>query len=395
MQKLIFFLLILILSIQAHAQVSFEEGYYIDNDNREIQCLIKNMDWKNNPTEFEYKISKEDNSKKTTIEKVKEFGIYDDSKYVRKTVNIDRSSDQLNSMSDKEDPIFKEEELFLKVLIEGKANLYSYRDVNLHRFFYDVDKGQTEQLIYKTYRVSSNKTAKNTKFRGQLWDDLKCETLELEALKKLKYRKKDLIKLLEEYNSCAGEGSINYDKKQKRDLFNLTIRPGLSSSSLSIENISSDNKDADFGNKTTFRFGIEAEIIMPFNKNKWAFIFEPTYRYYQSEVALSNQNVKLDYKSIELPLGIRYYFFLNENSKLFINGSYVFEISNNAKVDFDYYQDLDTRTGGNFAFGLGYKQQNKYSIELRYQMDKKILRDHSYWKSNFKTFSVIFGYSIF
>lgn len=64
MKKRILFLLITILSLNCYSQISFQKGYYIDNTNQKINCLIKNIDWKNNPTEFEYNYPKIVNLKK-------------------------------------------------------------------------------------------------------------------------------------------------------------------------------------------------------------------------------------------------------------------------------------------------------------------------------------------
>ena len=57
MKKKLFFLLTIILSLNSYSQVSFEKGYHIDNNDQKISCLIKNLDWKNNPTKFEFKLS--------------------------------------------------------------------------------------------------------------------------------------------------------------------------------------------------------------------------------------------------------------------------------------------------------------------------------------------------
>ena len=44
------------------AQISFEKGYFINNANQKTNCLIKNQDWKDNPTEFEYKLDENSES---------------------------------------------------------------------------------------------------------------------------------------------------------------------------------------------------------------------------------------------------------------------------------------------------------------------------------------------
>lgn len=395
MKKQLLFLLITILSFNCHAQISFEKGYYIDNNNQKTHCLIKNIDWKSNPTEFKYKISENSESKKKTIASIKEFGIDNISKYVRSSVNLDRSSEDINKLSYDRNPIFKEEKLFLKVLVEGKANLYLFEDGALRRYFFNKGNSAIEQLVFKSYRTSDNKIGKNNRFKNQLWNSLKCPNLKINKFENLDYQKNELIDIFVEYNECNNEKYINYEKKQKKDLFNLSIRPGLNSSSLSIQNSASSLRDTDFDNELGFRFGVEAEFIMPFNKNKWSFIIEPTYQYFKSEKEKTNQKVKADYKSIEIPVGIRYYFFLNENSKIFINSSFIFDLSSNSIIDFSSGTDLEIKTRNNLALGIGYKNNDKYSLELRYQTSREILSNYIFWHSDYHTVSVIFGYSIF
>ena len=104
--KQLLFLLTIISSINCFSQISYEKGYYIDNNNQKTNCLIKNIDWRNNPTEFEYKLSNNSESQKITIKSIREFGIDKISKYVRSTVNIDVSSDILDNLSDNKKPIF-------------------------------------------------------------------------------------------------------------------------------------------------------------------------------------------------------------------------------------------------------------------------------------------------
>src|SRR5690606_2527230 len=134
--------------------------------------------------------------------------------------------------------------------------------------------------------------------------------------------------------------SISFEDKEKRDLFNLTLRPGLNSSSLSIKNNAVSNRSFDFDNEIGFIFGAEVEFILPFNNNKWALIIEPTYRQgYKSEKSISSDVsggilvAKVDYKSFEIPVGFRHYFYLNDDSKIFANISGIFDIENGSSLE--------------------------------------------------------------
>ena len=147
--KLLKTIFIFLFTISIHAQIRFEQGYIIDNNNQRQDVLIKNIDWLNNPKSIEYKNDETSKIEIATINQIKEFGVDNQSKYVRVDVKIDRSSEDLAKISSIQEPEFKEETLFLKVLIEGEASLYDYVDYNLKRFFYKKNNGEIEQLIYK------------------------------------------------------------------------------------------------------------------------------------------------------------------------------------------------------------------------------------------------------
>lgn len=407
MKKRILFILITILSLNCYSQISFEKGYYIDNTNQKINCLIKNIDWKNNPIKFEYKLSENSESKIATIKTIKEFGIDNISKYIRSTINIDRSSENINNLSNDKNPIFKEEELFLKVLVEGKATLYQYIDSNLKRYFYNKENSNIEQLIFKRYKTTENKIGENNRFKQQLWNDLKCPNFKMSKIENLDYKKSILTNFFVEYNNCNNQEYVNYEEKQKRDLFNLTIRPRINNSSLTIQNFVSNSRNTDFENKISFGFGVEVEVILPFNKNKWAIAIEPTYQNFKAEKTTNVNNVSggmlianVDYSSIEVPIGLRHYFFLNNNSKIFINASYIFDLSSKSSIEFtrndgSNLNSLEVETRNNLAMGIGYKHNDKYSLEVRFQTNREILGNYSFWSSRYKTLSIIFGYSLF
>jgi len=177
----------------------------------------------------------------------------------------------------------------------------------------------------------------------------------------LYYRKKELLGFFEVYNECIDHEYTNFDEMQKKDLFNLSLRPGANFSKLSIPGFSTFDP-IEFDSEITFRFGIEAEFILPFKKNKWAILLEPTYQYYKTQKESDSGRVeKVDYSSIELPLGIRHYFFLNDVSKIFINGALIYDINLNSILELNYI-DLEIMSTYNWAFGAGYNLNNKYSI---------------------------------
>lgn len=387
-----------------YAQITFEKGYFINNAGERTEASIKNLDWKNNPNEFEYKLDGSSDVRKENIKNIQEFGIDTLERYVRKTILIDRSSDHLNRLSETRAPEFKEETLFLKYLVEGKSNLFYYESGDTRRFFYSTDDGSVKQLIYKSYAINESQIGYNEEYKKQLSESLKCG-VDSKMIKKTDYEPTDLTKIFITNNECSTGHTVLYGQaKVKKDLFNLTIRPGINFSS--VENnyhYYSVNDQTKFDTKAFFRIGAELEFILPFNKNKWALFTEPTYQYYKNttEVSLMDGSYdgkkskrSVDYKSLEIPLGIRHYFFITKQSKVFVNAAYVLDFNLNSAITYDQ-TEFKIASSNNFAFGAGYKYNDKYSVEFRMGMSRDLLRNYLNFASNYKTISVILGYTLF
>lgn len=384
------------------SQTKFESGYFIQDNGTKTDCLIKNEDWRGSPSTFEYKLAENSEVKIGSIDNIKEFGSVNSFKYVKATVEVDQSTDVVNNLTDVRTPVMKEETLFLKTLAEGKASLYYSERENIKRYFYKIEHGEIEQLIYKRYLITSMNIGTNERYKQQLATTLTCENLKENIFENLEYKKSKLVNLITNYNSCEDSETIVYDKIEKGDSFNLTIRPGVTFSSLWIQ--LQGDEEVNFENKTGFRIGLEAEYILPFNNGKWAVFVEPTYRNYSSEATIiddsfptiTNINViTVEYNSIEFPMGGRHYMFLNKDAALFVDAAAIMDLST---LD----SKLESSRGGNYnldvsadlalAFGVGFKFKNKYSVEARYHSPRQLL-NYNNIVSSYNSFLLIVGYN--
>jgi hypothetical protein len=124
MKSHLLLLILFLITAGSYGQVKFEKGYFINNENQRIDCYIKNYDRERTPAEIEYRLSEKGVSAKHTIDSIKEFGITGGSIFIRAAIKIDRSSNEITSLSKQRNPLWSDEQLFLKVLTEGKATLY-------------------------------------------------------------------------------------------------------------------------------------------------------------------------------------------------------------------------------------------------------------------------------
>ncbi len=422
MKKNIIVLVIAFIStLSGFSQIKFEKGYFIDNSDKKTEVLIKNVDWKSNPTAFEYKISETTPVKNITIKDVKEFGIYNFSKYKRFTVDIDRSSEHNDKISFERNPVFKEETLFLKELVQGDANLYLYSFADLRRYFYSVNGSKLKQLVYKTYYLPEgskdqygNKivygvnTGVNESYKQQLMNDLVCKSLTINDAKNAKYKRNSLVNYFVKYNQCKNPSEVkNWDNNKSTHLFKLYVRPGINLSKHRIKDLRAAGIDynVNLNTQLSFRLGVEAEYVFPFNRNKWAVFAEPSYQYYSAEKEKVinpgdaffevRKKYTTDYKSIDIPIGIRHYMFLNDESKIFINLAYVINFDLNKSILSDNVElAVSGREAYNFTFGIGYSR-NKFSVELRQSAARDLLNSYITLVSKYTTTSLIVGYTIF
>jgi hypothetical protein len=402
----------------SYAQISFEKGYYILNNGDRIECFIKNIDWKNNPTDFKYKTNFGDNDFKVeNITNVQEFGIDNETTFKRFKIKIDRTSDEPNKLLADRNPVFKEEVIFLKVLIKGDATLYSYTDQNLNRYFYETKTIPVGQLIYiKYYQIDGNdaptKLAENNEYKQQLFQNVKTENTTEKDIIKLSYNKSDLTKYFTKYNNAQPNlADVEKKKQVNKGHFSVKITPSVSIASLSIKNDYVARENVDLDNKINFKFGAEAEYILPYNKNKWSIFINPAYQTYQDEKTYNvpsgfiispetPHNAKVKYTSVQIPIGIRHYMFLNQTSKIFINVAYAFDAGSKTDITYTDVTNKSTKeyksySGGNFAFGLGYNFKNKFSVEARLNTKKELMREYLNYSAKYSSIDFVLGYTIF
>lgn len=397
------------------SQIHFEKGYFIDKQGKKTECLIKNMDWGYNPSEFKYKLKEDSETEVKKAEDINEFYVANQ-KYVSVYVKIDISSDNYQSLTNFRDPEFKSQRVLLKVLLEGKVNLYEYNCLRYTRYFIK-DKGEEiKALIFKEYFKTPHIVAKNNQYQQDLWMQYRVEGIGFKDMKDIKYKANDLRKYFCKYNKSFStknsnntiktnnENQINnniiYRKdKKKTDKFNLYLRSGLVCSSTKVNNISLPNVGT-IKNNTDYRIELEAEFMLPFNKSKWAVFISPAYKSINIEENYDGNNGSypfyFKYNSLEFQLGGRHYIYINEKSKLSLTAIIYTENIQKEYVGTKYTFKNEFRPRLiNYKLALGYTYKNKYSFEVKYALPKNMIKRGNSGNLDYSELSISLGYNIF
>lgn len=375
--------------------------FYPLNGNQRIECLIKNYDWKNNPSNFEYKLNETDTIHIGDLTNIKEFGINNDLKYLRVHTRIDVSPSDLNNLTTFSNPEWSEETMFLKLIVKGNASLYSYEGKSIIRFFYSTEKTDIQQLIYKEYNQSDNTIAKNNGYRQQLWNDVRLKNASMNSFGNMSFTRNQLEKYFIKYNQ-----QNQTDQKEAypiqtttensyKKLLTFKLKSGLSSSNLQLSNVYG---TVIFNYKFTnsYRLGFDIEGTSPFLRNKWSLTIEPSIerlstpvKQYYRDIESKLYSFSVDYQTINIPIGIRYYMFLNDKSRLFVNGYIVYDLNTRFSLNNELTSD-DKSFYFNFALGGGYEYR-KLSVEFRYYTQNEIY-NNNFWSANYNKLFLNIGY---
>ena len=432
--KKITLLFVLFAFAKNYGQITFEKGYFITNKNERIECLIKNQDWLSNPNKIEYKISEASNLENIDFNEIKSFEIYNTNHHYQKhTVNIDKN------LGKNFNPVTQS--IVLQILIEGSATLYKH---NNEIFFYSKGvEGEIKQLVYSEYVNLDNRVEQNNSYRLELYENLKCEKITANDIRKTEYKEKSLLSFFRKYNECTGESFTDFTKaaKKTKTIFHASILGGVNYNNKFSPEVAI-LVGTQFPQKAAFKglpsqslspvVGFELEVLLPFNKNKWGLIFSPTYQSFKSESSKDYYNAmggyynvfvpsaggvtgvyathdfhldaQYNYSYIELPIGVRHYFHLNENSIIAVDAVYgtVVFLNEEEKVNLTQLRDttedfalhldeISTKraTSSIIKTGAHYLYKNRYSIGLNYYVSKKISN------SNGSSISLIASYKFF
>ena len=389
------------------AQVKFEQGYYINNDNVRTNCLIKNKDWHYNPTSIDYKMSETSDQVSGSIKDVKEFGVTNTSTFIRATVRMDRSKDFINDpadLSESRDPQWTTETIFLKLVHSGAAKLYTYEERNFTRYFCSVGSDSIEQLVYKAFKSGETNVSYNNTYLGQLAEKMDGGESTQERLNKTDYNESSLIKYFSAYDASKGVKSQPLTTTVKRKSLAISVLGGLSHAALTTQNsagFEEYSNPVDFAGQWNPVAGAELEYSLPFGANKWAIPLDIYNRNYNATHSDSVGVSEVKYNAIELGIGLRYKAYLNENMNIFLNGMVVLDFATNCSYKgvsppwLPQFAKVNISTNAPILAGGAGLEYKRISAEFRYYSTRDLFVYANSWGSAFNSYAVFLKFRLF
>jgi len=371
----ILFFLIFIPGI-LYSQKEFKTGYIITKDFELVEGLIANFGEEDSSNKYVFKKSKKDSLLYLNTNNVREFGIRNQKKFVLAQILLEISDSQVLDSNDTTEYTLKwmKKNAFLEILIEGESTtLYYYYNSGVDNFYVQMNKSKLIPLIYKQYSVLNTHNndfttefVENNTYITTLKNLLKCPN-ENSAVKKVSYTRKSMVNFIKKYFECNNEKYTVYYEGKPSTRFNFKLAYLLTFTDFGANNGTTEYFD--FTNGVNHTFGAEIEYMIPFNKYRWSVFVEADYQFYKDTYIHPYTNIptSIDYKVIEMPVGISYHIHLNHSNSLFLRAA----IIPNIVLDDSYIAfytpgnkyDLDGPVNAYVGAGYAFK---RFAIEYRY-----------------------------
>jgi len=417
--SLLFIFTFLFLNTALLAQREFLPGKITKSNGETIEALIKISGWKNNPYFIDYKINGEDRIITGKVEDVAAFEIFDKVKYVRADVAFDRSSDLQGQLSTVRDPLWENEILFLKILVESETSLLLHKTNKTMRFYYQKGSGGYEPLVYKKF-LSNGRVQRNRAYRKQIQDNFSCG-YDLDELRKAEYKIKDMVDLFVGINKCLNHEVNIMQAEGSKGSTTWAIQPGLNfisgrmtKSIIAVGGTQPETYSSNIDGKTDIRIGIEGEYMLPQSINKWSLFFGAAYSgfkasgqwndvLYFSNLTLlrGTQSWEATVSNITFNIGIRRYFKLNDKTRILTSLGWVpgLTLDLNSSADIALINNnvattgakLDPQEVSNFIAGLGIQMGN-LTLEARYNTNRQVLNESLLYDLEHSGFSILIGF---
>lgn len=227
---------------------------------------------------------------------------------VRALVQIDRSPDHLDKLSSFSEPEFVSDKVWLRKLVDGRAELFYWSNGQLDRYFYRLDEGATEPLICRRFRVGNTGVQGDERYRAALGAELRCSGGNLPPVGEVEFTKNGLLEYVTAFNACA-DTPQELLTSRVGPRARLALRIGVETHSLKYHSTAFgvvDGPRTKLETAAAPRLGVEIELPMEFTNRRWSLFSGLNYRQYQPRTFMTKSiDYSVDCHSVELALGTR------------------------------------------------------------------------------------------
>ncbi|MBN1387075.1 MAG: hypothetical protein JW965_01425 [Bacteroidales bacterium] len=395
------FLLIILVSFShislINAQKCYLEGKIINNENKEVSGFIDYRNWKYNPVIVSFMADVNETPRTFSPATLRSFSVNNE-KFISAVVTIERTPHKFDELLISGERITSEEQVFLRVLVEGETALYYYNEKQSGKHFY-MKKGaggkiiELEQYSAITEIEGKNELVVKDEYKSQLVNLMyDCEII-IPLIHLADYTMEDLTEIVGEYNRCSGK-DMYYVAELPSVEFYFVMSAGLSAFHVDFYGSGSyDLAAAEFPVSYRPSAAMGLEIVFPFARKAFSIYNELGISTFDNHDEIHWFNNEDDYENVEMDIGaidvrllsaVRYTLPARGLKPYIYAGMvniYGFNIRND-KTSFIHFYTTETEItdlaipeyrsySQAFAAGIGVRYKNA-GLDLRYELGNDI-----------------------
>lgn len=379
------------------AQKLYLEGSITDNENQIRQGLIDYRDWNYNPELIRFIHSGDKTPLTFSPSTIKSFSVNNEN-FISAEVTVDRTPSKMDELLIDGRRVLAEENVFLRVLVNGEADLYYFSERQSGKHFYIRKNTNGEIIELARYNAISEiegrkKLVTRDDYKDQLENIMNDCRMIVPLVHLADYTAGDLTRLVKEYNKCMGK-EVNYIADLPSVEYQIRISAGISAFHLDF--FGSGSRDL-----TTALFPITykpvaavgLDIIFPFARKTFSVFNELGYQPWETGddiLWFENEN---EYEDVDISLGGRRIRLLSAFTYTYparklkpyiyagmVNVFNMLTLNNKTTVTHFYTSETETsdialpgyrRYTQSLTAGLGVKYKNA-GIDLRYERGNDI-----------------------
>ena len=372
----------------ALAQSDFKPGYYITNQGDTVFGLIDNRGYIINATMCTYRANEQADEMQFLPGEISAFRFNNGKYYETRSVDIEG----------------QEKTLFLEFLIDGKVDIFYFKDFDNDHYFVEIEDGRMYELRNEEKEVYVNNTRyikESEEYKGLLTAVFKESPATMKKINGSSLTHKSLIGLARDYHYdvCEDESCVVFEKKEYQSVPRFGLILGADAYTMHHKGPFSNEEDYMRNNTSNISFnlsfGLFFKTSMPNINEKLFFLYEGLFskidleskgsyvetvgnRQYISTTKLSHNTLNNSiYIRYEYPRGkiqptfqfgafMRYHFNREYERTTQVFWSWGGEQSTNTYTE-NPYSNLEFGPAAGLGMQFDYRKNRQLSLDLKYQ----------------------------
>ncbi len=223
-------------------------------------------------------------------------------------------------------------------------------------------------MILHKYKTANKRVVNKENYKAQLLVDNVCDD-QWNFISQMTYSLSDFKTFAIMQNTCRNSDYMMYEGVKIGNKFRVSLKLHTTQTKLQVTGIAGvpNNTTAavnpvyyDFDTISRIGIGVELELKIPVSDNNWSFVVAPYLLSIKKSAVNTHSrsngnNGSIRYRSLNFPIGVRYYPFTENAPELYLDGLANIGFTGNSELQIERAENVPVHETLGFKVGIGYR----------------------------------------